>query len=249
MNMNPDHIVEAALFSAGRPVSIDEIVEETGMDRKQIKAAVERLRKTYQERDTALEVGPAGAKWAMQVRSAVSESAARFAPMEIPKKVLKTLALIAYHQPLKQSDLKDMIGSKVYDHVGELVERGLVRARPEGVTKLLATTPAFPEYFGIAGEDTEEIRGQMAKLVGLPPPEKKPVGSARAEAAPMHTPKALEEFAQAALAAAQAEAQEQGDRPARVREETAAVPEVPSPPREDPDGPDDAETVETEATT
>ncbi|MCA1819584.1 MAG: SMC-Scp complex subunit ScpB, partial [Halobacteriales archaeon] len=83
------------------------------------------------------------------------------------------LALIAYHQPMKQSELVDMIGTKVYDHVPELTSRGLVRAREEGVTKILVTTPAFPEYFGLDAEDAEGVRAALAKLVGLPPPPPK----------------------------------------------------------------------------
>jgi hypothetical protein len=109
----------------------------------------------------------------MQVRPQASEPATKFAPPEIPSKLLKTLALIAYHQPMKQSELVDMIGTKVYDHVPELVERGLVKAREEGVTKILVTTALFPEYFGLDAEDREQVRATMAKLVGLPPPPKK----------------------------------------------------------------------------
>ena len=171
--MGPEHIVEAALFSAGRPLAIDEIMQETGLKRPEVEKAVKALQKAYVERDTVLEIGKAGVKWGMQVRRQAAEPAARFAPMEIPKKTLKTLALIAYHQPLKQSELVDMIGSKAYDHVHELREKGLVMARQDGVTKLLSTTAAFPEYFGLDAEDTEGVRAAVAKLVGLPPPERK----------------------------------------------------------------------------
>jgi hypothetical protein len=109
----------------------------------------------------------------MQVRPQAAEPATKFAPPEIPAKLLKTLALIAYHQPMKQSELVDMLGTKVYDHVPELVARGLVKAREEGVTKVLVTTALFPEYFGLDAEDREQVRATMAKLVGLPPPPKK----------------------------------------------------------------------------
>ncbi|MFA5945167.1 MAG: SMC-Scp complex subunit ScpB [Candidatus Thermoplasmatota archaeon] len=171
--MKTTHIVEAALFSAGKPISIEEIAVQTNLSPEAVKQACKDLAKEYDGRDTVLEIGKAGAKWAMQVRPQASEPATKFAPPEIPAKLLKTLALIAYHQPMKQSELVDMIGTKVYDHVPELVERGLVKAREEGVTKILLTTPLFPEYFGLDAEDREEIRALMAKLVGLPPPAKK----------------------------------------------------------------------------
>ncbi len=167
--MNPQHIVEAALFSAGRPLSVEEIADQTDLRRKDVEKAVKILQKAYEERDTVLEVGKAGTKWAMQVRTLAAEPAAKFAPMEIAPKLLKTLALIAYHQPMKQSDLKDMIGSKVYDHVPELKERGLVKTRKDGQTKILTVTSAFPEYFGLDAATPEEIRVTLAKAVGLDP--------------------------------------------------------------------------------
>lgn len=173
MAMTPRHIVEAALFSAGKPLSVEEIAQQTNLPPDTVKDACKELAKEYDGRDTVLEVSKAGAKWAMQVRPQAAEPATKFAPPEIPAKLLKTLALIAYHQPMKQSELVDMLGTKVYDHVPLLVERGLVKAREEGVTKILVTTNLFPEYFGLDAEDREQVRATMAKLVGLPPPPKK----------------------------------------------------------------------------
>ncbi len=194
MTMEAKHIVEAALFSAGKPISIEEIVAQTFLPPGVIKDAIKNLQKEYAGRDSVLEVGKAGTKWAMQVRTVAAEPATKFAPPEIPAKLLKTLALIAYHQPMKQSDLVDMIGTKVYDHIPELVERGLVKAREEGVTKILHTTSQFPEYFGLDASDTEGIRATMAKLVGLPPPPKggrlAQQGAAAATAAAGATPAA-----------------------------------------------------------
>ncbi len=173
IEMGAKHVVEAALFSAGKPVSVEEIVALTFLSPDSIKEALKALQKDYDGRDTVLEVSKAGAKWAMQVKTVAAEPATKFAPPEIPKKLLKTLALIAYHQPMKQSELVDMIGSKVYEHIPDLVGRGLVKAREEGVTKILTTTNLFPEYFGLDAEDREQVRATLAKLVGLPPPQPK----------------------------------------------------------------------------
>ena len=165
--MKPMHVVEAALFSAGKPVSVEEMAETTGLPPDAVRAGIKELQGEYERRDTVLEVGKAGAKWAMQVKTQAAEPAARFAPMEIPAKVLKTLALIAFHQPMRQSELVEMMGTKVYDHVPELVSRGLVKAREEGATKVLVTTAQFPEYFGLDAASPEEIRAVMGRLVGI----------------------------------------------------------------------------------
>lgn len=171
--MTPRHVVEAALFSAGKPIAVEEIAQETHLSPETITKGLKELQAAYAERDSVLEVGKAGMKWAMQVRAQAAEPAARFAAMEIAPKLLKTLALIAYHQPLKQSQLVDMIGTKVYDHIPELVERGLVRAREEGVTKILTTTAAFPEYFGLDAANQDEVRRVMGRLVGIEAPDRK----------------------------------------------------------------------------
>jgi len=175
MTTNATRIVEAALFSAGKPISVDELVQATKLKAEDVKAALAELHQEYSNRETALEVVKSGTKWAMAVRTDFSESTKMLAPPEIPRKVLKTLALIAFHQPVKQSDLKDMVGSVVYDHVHELHERGLVTGRQEGITKILQTTERFAEYFGIDAENRDEIRTALAKAVGLdlsklPPP-------------------------------------------------------------------------------
>jgi segregation and condensation protein B len=170
--MKPMHVVEVALFAAGKPITVEEIAEQTGLPPDKAKEGVKELQAAYQDRDTVLEVGKAGTKWAMQVRSQAAEPAAKFAPMEIAPKLLKTLALIAFHQPMKQSLLVEMMGSKVYDHIPELVQRGLVRAREDGPTKILGTTALFPEYFGLDASDPDEIRALMGRLVGIEAPPK-----------------------------------------------------------------------------
>lgn len=160
-------IVEAALFSAGGPVSAEAIAEATGLDFLTVREALEALVERYRQRSTAIEVTRAGEKYAMQVRQEMTDRARRFAPMEIPKYLLRTLALIAYHQPVKQSDLVDMVGSKTYDHVKQLEETGLIRAKPHGLTKMLSTSESFPEYFGIDATRPEEIREFLARKVGI----------------------------------------------------------------------------------
>src|ERR1041384_6921649 len=105
MTMKATHIVEAALFSAGKPLSVEEIAQQTNLAPDVVKDACKALAKEYDGRDTVLEVGKDGAKWAMQVRPQPAEPATKFALPEIPGKLLKPLALITYHQPMKASVL------------------------------------------------------------------------------------------------------------------------------------------------
>jgi len=103
----------------------------------------------------------------MQLRTKYATHAAKLAQMEVPVKVLKTAALIAYYQPVPQSELKKLLGSKIYDHVGALHSLGLIRTRKKGQTKILYTTPRFSEYFGISEVNKEGIKKWLAKKVGM----------------------------------------------------------------------------------
>jgi segregation and condensation protein B len=82
---------------------------------------------------------------------------------EIENNLLKTLTLIAFDQPLKQSNLRRMIGPKAYDHVDALSDMKLINARKYKSTEMLTTTKRFPEYFGIDGTKPEEIKEFLMK--------------------------------------------------------------------------------------
>ena len=163
----PERIVEAALFSAGRPVSVEELQEATGLDSAVIRDALRKLIRSSKSRDTAIEVAKAGARYCMQVRKELVPAVTKLAKTDIPRRLLKTLALIAYHQPIKQSALLEMVGPKVYDHVKELHRLGMILESPSGQTKILSTSSRFPEYFGIKTTKREEIKKWMAEIVGI----------------------------------------------------------------------------------
>ena len=166
--MNERAIVEAALFSAGRALTVDELARTTRLDPDIMKGHLRALAREYTKRDSAIEVAQIGTKWTMQIRSEFTERARAFAPPEIDRDLLKTAALIAYHQPLLQSDLFDMIGSKVYEHTKALEELGLIARKPSGRSLTLTTTRYFAEFFGLKSTDREGIRKLMAQKAGVP---------------------------------------------------------------------------------
>jgi len=167
MQMDYKHIIEAALFSAGRPLSVKEIQDATGLEEVLVKESLKSLLSEYKNRDSAIEIAKVGEKFAMQVRPKFANYTTKLAQMDVPVKLLKTLALIAYHQPIKQSDLLGMLGPKVYDHVHEIQELGLVHAKEFGRTKLLTTTNRFSEYFGIDTTDKVKIKKWLAEKTGI----------------------------------------------------------------------------------
>jgi segregation and condensation protein B len=168
MGKKEKRLVESILFSASKPVSINEIKETTGLSPNKIKKLLNELIEDYSVKfkdETSMEIVRAGDKYAMQVKKKYIDSSVMIAKPEINSNLLKTLTLIAFHQPLKQSNLRRMIGVKAYDHVDELASMKLVHAKKHGSTEMLTTTKLFPEYFGIDSTKPEDIKDFLIKKV------------------------------------------------------------------------------------
>ena len=170
MGIKEKRLVESVLFSASKPVSINEIKETTNLSPEKIKTTLDELTQDYnvtRKNDTSMEIVKAGEKFAMQVKKEFTDQSIMITKPEIDDNLLKTLTLIAFHQPLKQSNLRRMIGTKAYEHVDELSAMNLVNTKKHGATEMLTTTKLFPEYFGIDSTKPEEIRDfLMKKVVG-----------------------------------------------------------------------------------
>ena len=168
MGVREDRLIESVLFSASKPIGMNEIKEATGLSKNKVETAIESLIQTYnveRKNETSIEVIKAGDKYTMQVKKKFVDTSIMIAKPEIQNHLLKTLTLIAFHQPIKQSNLRRLIGPRVYDHVDELVDLKLINSKPHGSTEMLTTTKLFPEYFGIDSTKPEEIRDFLAKKV------------------------------------------------------------------------------------
>ena len=168
MGVKNKRLVESVLFSASKPVSINEIKEATGLSRDKIKTTLKDLIQDYnvtRKNDTSMEVIKAGDKFTMQVKKQYTDQSVMVGRPEIKSDLLKTLTLIAFHQPMKQSNLRRMFGQKIYEHVDELVSLKLVHSKKHGTTEMLTTTKLFPEYFGIDSTDPEKIRNYLMEKV------------------------------------------------------------------------------------
>jgi segregation and condensation protein B len=180
--------LEAVLFAAGKPLSVKELTESLDApDFRPVQQALRRLARTYEGRQTALEVRKVGDRYALQLREAYVAGARSVTPVEMAPRTLKTLTLIAYHQPMLQSLLARMIGEPAYEEVGRLRGLNLIHAEPKGSTLELRTTKAFAEYFGIASTRPEEIRQFLEQKLGVVPSDV-PVPAARPATAPTPPP-------------------------------------------------------------
>ena len=152
-------LLEATLFGSGKSLSVKDISESLGYEEDEISEALTSLQGTIKRRrGGALRIVEIGGKWAMEVRSNVAEHLPKETKTEMPKKLLKAAALIAYHQPMPQSRLVELLGQKAYDYVRELSQHGMIMRRRDGNTRRLTTTRRFSEAFGCPHTDLRKVR-------------------------------------------------------------------------------------------
>ena len=139
--------MEALLFAAGRPLSLDELASTLDCDKKQIRSSIKELAKMYS--DSSIEILVIQDTAQMRLRDDFIKIASNITKPVLDKDELKTASLIGYYQPLLQSDLVTMIGTKAYTHVARLKELELIESEREGRSYVLKTAPGFAKFFGI----------------------------------------------------------------------------------------------------
>lgn len=171
--MNNERIIEAALFSAAKPVTVTDLKTVTALDARTIRTALRKLIDEYNDTERAIEISKMGPRYAMQVKREYVDAAARLSELKVPKDVLKTASLIAYYQPVLQSKMYDLVGNKIYDHVKVLDDLGLVKAKPKRKSIELTTTKKFIETFGIDARSRQDVKawleGELEKMTGNKP--------------------------------------------------------------------------------
>lgn len=157
--------IEAVLFVTGRAVDLKEIADILDCDEQEIEDAMLSLIVDYSSREGALEIDDENG-YIIQVKDEYMDIVEKLCPVDISNAVLKTLTVIALKEPIRQSVLKDLRGSAAYEHVTELVEKGLVSRKKDknGRSYNLKTTPKFAEYFKIKGNSDVLSKLEMNKL-------------------------------------------------------------------------------------
>jgi segregation and condensation protein B len=149
-------LIEAALFMSPEPMAFADLVKVCGKNIGETRAAINALIADYRERETALHVVETSQGFQLKVRPDYLQQVSHLAASaEFNKSVLKTLAIVAYKQPIKQADLIKYRTNKAYDDIKLLVEEGFVSRERAGRTFILRTTKKFLNYFG---EDAVQLK-------------------------------------------------------------------------------------------
>jgi segregation and condensation protein B len=162
-------VIEAALFISSRPLTLDYLGKVSGMNSLGIvRESLETLQKDYENKGLEIVKTPHG--WSMQVRQDLLDKVAHLTPYyDLSEGCKRTLAIIAYKEPVKQSEIIRMQGNKAYSYIKSLIRKDLVRAEKMGHTKTLKLTAEFERYFG---DEKEKIKEQLKGMIKEPKKEK-----------------------------------------------------------------------------
>ncbi len=155
--------IEAALYSAGRPLKIEELIRASGTEsRTKTYNILNNLMKKSKSTFKAIEIVtlPDGS-FVFQLKPEYSSTVRKYASKPVlPKATLKTLSYIAYMQPISSKQLVETRGSGVYSHLKELRQLDFINHQNVGRLRIFTTTEKFQKYFGIHG-DVENLKEKL----------------------------------------------------------------------------------------
>ena len=147
--------IESALYSSGRPLSIEELIKASGTEsRPKTLAILDSLIKKTKNVFAAIEIVvlPDG-NFVFQLKPEYSSSVRKYASKPIlSRAVQKTLSYIAYSQPISSRQLVEVRGSGVYSQLKELRQLNFIEHQNAGRLRIYSTTQKFQKYFGIEGD-------------------------------------------------------------------------------------------------
>ena len=159
--------IESVLYSAGRPLSIEDLIRASGTEsRPKTLALLDSIMKKTKNAFKSIEIVilPDG-NYVFQLKPEYSSSVRRYASKPILSKATqKTLSYIAFEQPVSSKQLVEIRGSGVYVHLKELRQLDFIENQNIGRMKIYSTTEKFQKYFGISG-DVNILKQRLFKKI------------------------------------------------------------------------------------
>jgi len=159
--------IESALYSAGRPLSIEDLIRASGTEsRPKTLALLDSIMKKIKNAFKSIEIVilPDG-NYVFQLKPEYSSSIRRYASKPILSKATqKTLSYIAFEQPVSSKQLVEIRGSGVYVHLKELRQLDFIENQNIGRMKIYSTTEKFQKYFDISG-DIDILKQRLFKKI------------------------------------------------------------------------------------
>jgi segregation and condensation protein B len=163
--MDKKALVEAALFVSDMPLALEKLSEVTGIDQSEVENILQEIDLELSSSKHGIELVKTPEGYELRVKPAYRDKVARLAPFsDLSDGMLRTLAIVAIKQPVKQSLIVRYQGNKAYGYIQALERKGLVKTEKFGRTKLVTTTPDFEKYFGKSKEEIKRFMEEKASI-------------------------------------------------------------------------------------
>jgi segregation and condensation protein B len=154
---NIEAALEALLFSAPGPVTLQQMAAALNLPGEQIKGGLQRLDEDYQAR-RGLRLQEHAGKYQLTTAPELAGLIETFLGLEatsrLSRAALETLAIIAYQQPVTRPQMDSIRGVNSDGVVKSLLTKGLIeeggRADGPGRPILYGTTEEFLQHFGLS---------------------------------------------------------------------------------------------------
>lgn len=183
------YIIEAVIFAADRPVSLDQLTMliET-LDGESITQLIGELQKEYDESQRSFQIVEIANGFQMCTRNELAPWIKKYYTTEISSRLsvsaLEALAIIAYKQPATRAEVEEVRGVNSDSVIRTLQERNLIevlgRKQAPGKPMIYGTTTEFLMHFGLKdlaelpsveeiermlGTSTEEMRSEIREVL------------------------------------------------------------------------------------
>lgn len=166
--MNKKALLEAALFMSDKPLSAERLSKMVGVGSEQeVEQLVAQLQKELTSEQHGIELLKTPEGYELRVKQEYRAIVAKLAPLaDLSDGMLRTLAIVAAKQPIKQSTIVKYQGNKTYGYVVSLEEKGLIKTEKAARTKIITTTPDFERYFGKSNEEIKRMLESKSEAKG-----------------------------------------------------------------------------------
>ncbi|MEN6561310.1 MAG: SMC-Scp complex subunit ScpB [Acidobacteriota bacterium] len=174
MNNDLKALVEALIFVSQEPVTIERLQAVLeGASADDIQAAVEALAAECEAEGRGVRVIRAGGGWLFATKPAHDHEVRRLLQIERKNRLssagLETLAAIAYHQPVTQSEISAIRGVDTTGSLKTLLEKKLIkivgRKKAPGNPLVYRTSDEFLLYLGLNSLDELPSEAEIAKIL------------------------------------------------------------------------------------
>lgn len=150
-----ERAVEAALFAAEEPMSVDALAGFLGdAEKAEVREALKTLAETYEKRGVHLV--ERGKRWHFETAPDLAHllRKEREQVRRLSRAATEVLAIIAYHEPVSRAEIESIRGVQTSGGTLDvLMEAGWVkiagRREVPGRPTIYATTPEFLDHFGL----------------------------------------------------------------------------------------------------